>query len=100
MKKFLIVSILCFVGLSLSAQTNNKKDNDKTTTPTALSFTQTDQNQDTDSDNVIFFNVTSIRQNKNVSSQALLLDFKCPLTPINSPAESKKVLCTQTSKDE
>jgi hypothetical protein len=99
MKKLFIVFVLSVAGLSVSAQDNVKKDQDKTTAPTALSFTQNNQDQQADADDVQFFNVSNARPNKNVSSQALLLDFKCPLNPINSQAEPNTVLCTKRDKE-
>ena len=95
MKKIAIVFFLFVCGLSVHAQDKVKKDNDKTIKPTALSFTQSDQNNPAESEDVLFFNVNNTRQNKNVSSQALLLDFRCPLNPINSTSQSETVTYTK-----
>ena len=100
MKKIAFVFFLCFIGMAASAQDNVKKDNDKNTAPTALSFTQDDQDNAAADENVLFFNVSNTRQNKNVSSQALLIDFRCPLTQASSTKKSASGICTKQEDEE
>ena len=100
MKKIAFVFFLCFIGMAVSAQDNIKKDNDKTTAPTAVSFTQDDQDNSAAGEDVMFFNVSNSRQIKNVSSQALLLDFRCPLTAAGSTKKSATGICTKQEEED